>query len=68
MYNLNTYIYKPLYIDYKMKIKDVEKKERRERIITIRISNEDKMFLKNNNISVSRLFRKAIEDLKKNKK
>jgi membrane peptidoglycan carboxypeptidase len=49
-----------------MELKEIqEEKSKKEKCVHIRISKEDKKFLEDRSINISRFFRKALEELKK---
>ena len=48
-----------------MKLEDVQKRNNKDIVITIRTTKQNLDFIKANNISPARLFHKAIEELQK---
>jgi len=47
-----------------MKLKDVQKEEVKDVVVTARVTKKDFKWMKDNNISSSLIFEKAIEELK----
>ena len=51
-----------------MKLKEVQKEDVKDVVVTARITKNDSKWLKENNVSPSLLFEKALEELRKNSK